>query len=189
MAWPSWMPIASRPSSWIDWSTIFRETIPREWPKRLFGAESQAYSDLVAFGEALALARDMLSMIQHNIWPADDASDNLFTDRWEESFGIQPDGTSAERTDRLIAVMRQRGTMTEDLVRAIMIRAWGLSDPSLLTLTSPDPADVATENPAEDWQWAYPQTNMHISLTSEASAPDQGLAEDLIAKIKPTWET
>ena len=189
MAWPSWMPIAARPSNWLDWSSIFRETIPREWPKRLFGAGSQAYSDLIAFGETLALARDMTSLLQHNIWPALDANDNIFTDRWEEAFGIQASGTLDERTSRLIAFMRQRGTMTEDLVKAVMIRAWNLDDPSLLTITSPDPADYAASGAVEDWQFAYLGGNMHISLTSEATAPDRGLAEDLMRKIKPTWET
>ena len=63
MAWPSWMPLAARPANWIDWSTTFRAVIPREWPKRLFGGDSQAYSDLIAFGEALALARDWLSFL------------------------------------------------------------------------------------------------------------------------------
>ncbi len=189
MAWSPWMPIAARPAFWQDWSSIFREVIPLEWPKRLFGMGSQAYSDLIAFGESLALARDMLSVLQHNIWPAHDGNDWLFQERWEEVFGVQPDGTRDHRTSRLIAVMRQRGTMTEALVKAIMCRAWGSDDPSIVSITSPDPATFAASGAVDDWQWAYLGHNMHIYHTAETDAPDQGLAEDLIRKIKPTWET
>ncbi len=86
--------------------------------------------------------------------------------------------------------MRQRGTMTEDLVKAVLIRAWNLDDPSLLTITVATTTEIVAEMSAtsEEWQWTFAQTNMHISLTSEASAPDQGMAEDMIRKIKPTWE-
>ena len=189
MAWPSWMPIAARPSNWLDWSTIFRETIPREWPKRLFGAGSQAYSDLIAFGETLALARDMTSLLQHNIWPALDGNDNIFTDRWEEAFGIQASGALDDRTSRLIAFMRQRGTMTEDLVKAIMCRAWDSDDPSAVSIVSPDPSTYAASGAVEDWQWAYLGHNLHIYHTAETAEPNRSLAEDMIRKIKPTWET
>jgi hypothetical protein len=182
------MPIAARPSSWIDWSEIFRETIPREWPKRLFGLGSEAYKDLVAFGETLALARDMLSVLQHNIWPALDVNDALFIDRWEEVFGLQPDGSNDVRTSRLIAVMRQRGTMTEDLVKAIMCRAWGSDDPSIVSLANPAAADVASVAPSEDWMWAQLQSQMYIYHTAETDLPNAGLISDLIIKNKPTFE-
>jgi len=189
MAWPSWMPMAARPSNWLDWSAIFRDAIPREWPKRLYVQGSQAYSDLIAFGETLALARDMLSLLQHNIWPAQDANDNVFADRWEDSFGLQPDGTLDDRTNRLIAFMRQRGTMTEDLVKAIMCRVWDSDDPSVVSITSPDPAAFAASGAVDDWQWAFLGHNMHIFHTAETVEPNRGLADDLIRKIKPTWET
>lgn len=188
MAWPTWMPIAARPAFWDDWSTIFRSVIPREWPKRLFGGESNAYNDLVALGESLALARDMLSILQHNIWPTKDETDQLLTDRWEESFGIQASGTDSDRTNRLVAFMRQRGTMTSDLVKSIMCRAWGSDDPAIVTLISPTPGDVAAVAPTEDWQWADLQSQMHIYHTTEAEEPDYNLMEDLISKNKPTYE-
>jgi hypothetical protein len=187
MSWPSWMPIAARPATWIDWSTIFRSVIPREWPKRLFVAGSQAYADLVAFGEALALARDMLSVLQHNIWPAEDGNHWLFTDRWEEVFGIQPSGSLDQRTSRLIAFMRQRGTMTEDLLKAIMCRAFATHNPADIGINSPTPAAYAASGAVDEWQWAFLGHNMHIYSTSNA-AIDRGLAEDLIRKITPTWE-
>jgi hypothetical protein len=183
------MPLAARPAAWLDWSTILRDVTPREWPKRLFAQGSQAYADLVAFGESLALARDMLSFLQHNIWPAKDANDNVFTDRWEAVFDIQPSGTTDDRTSRLIALFRQRGTMTEDLVKAIMCRAWDSDDPDVVRITYPDPADVATLNPAEDWQWALPQTNLHLYHFTETVEPNWKIAQDIINKIKPTWET
>ncbi len=188
MAWPSWMPIAARPANWIDWSAIFRETMPREWPKRLFGAGSQAYQDLIAFGEAMALARDLASLLQHNIWPALDAVDFILSDRWEEAFGIQPSGTNTERTDRLIAFIRQRGTMTQTLVKAIMARAWGADDASAVTLVNVDPADVAALGTIPDWQAAQLLSQMYIYHTAETTAPNASLIRDLIAKNKPTFE-
>ena len=188
MAWPSWMPLAARPANWIDWSTTFRAVIPREWPKRLFGPGSQAYSDLIAFGEALALARDWLSFLQNSLYPNRDTN-GIFTARWEGVYGVQPKGSITDRNNRLVALFRQRGTMTEDAVRAILCRAWDSDDPSILSFESPDPADVATLNPAVDWQWAFPQTNLHIYHTAQTREPDYSIAFDLIAKIKPTWET
>ena len=188
MAWPSWMPMAARPANWIDWSEIFSETMPREWPKRLFGAGSQAYQDLIAFGEAMALARDWASLLQHNIWPALDGNDFIFGGRWEETFGLQPQGTQDERTDRLIAFLRQRGTMTQALVKAIMARAWNSDDASAVTLRNVDPADVAALGTIPDWQAAQLLSQMYIHHTAESAAPNASLVIDLISKNKPTFE-
>jgi len=190
MAWPTWMPLAARPANWIDWSTIFRAVIPREWPKRLFGGDSQAYSDLIAFGEALALARDWLSFLQNSLYPNQD-SNGIFTARWERVYDVQPKGSITDRNNRLVALFRQRGTMTEDAVKAILCRAWDSDDPSILSFESPDPADVATAMGAgtTEWQWAQLQTQLHIYSNSAPTAePDYSIIADLIAKIKPTWE-
>ena len=188
MAWPSWMPLAARPANWIDWSAIFRETMPREWPKRLFGAGSQAYQDLIAFGEAMALARDFASLLQHNIWPALDGNDFILNDRWEETFGLQPQGTQDERTSRLIAFMRQRGTMTQTLVKAIMARAWNSENPDVLTLVNVDPVDVAALGAIDDYQAAQLLSQMYIYHTAETVYPAVSLIIDFIAKNKPTFE-
>lgn len=185
MSWPSWMPLAARPATWIDWSATFRDVFPRAWPARLYVSGSDAYSDLVAFGESMALARDMVGVLTHNIWPAADANDHLFIDRWEEVFDLQPDGSFDERTSRLIAIMRQRGTMTQDLVRAIMCRAWNTDDPGAVSLSSP----AATPAPQCEVHGAFQGSNMHIYHTAQSAAPDVGIIEDLIAKCKPTWET
>jgi hypothetical protein len=153
----------------------------------LYAAGSQAIADLVALGESLALARDLASFLQHNIWPQHDDEHGLFIEDWEEVFGLLPYGDIDARVDRLISTLRQRGTMTQDLVKAIMCRAWGSDNPNDVTITSVNLA--TTVDPDEDWQWAFMQTNMHIFHSAQTQEPDFGMAYDLIAKIKPTWET
>jgi len=188
MAWPSWMPLAARPSNWRDWPTIFKDVIPREWPARLFQAGAEAYHDLIALGESLALARDVFAHVQHNLWPQED-DDMLFISRWESAFGFQADGTDAERIQRIIAAFRQRGTMTMGAWFAIILKAWGLEDPSLIAYTMPTVADVvATETlGASTYMRAF--SFLHIYLVAETSDPDLSLKNDLIATNKPTWET
>ena len=190
MAWPSWMPLAARPATWIDWSTTFRSVIPREWPKRLFGAGSQALSDLIAFGESLALARDMLSFLQNSLYPNQDTT-GIFTEDWEGVYGVQANGTITERNDRLVAMFRMRGTMTQDAVKTVMCRAFGIDDPTAIGITSPTPAAVAVVLGAstDEWRWCRLQMQMHIFHLTETIDPDFDIAADLIAKIKPTWET
>jgi hypothetical protein len=129
----------------------------------------------------------MLSFLQHYIWPARD-DDYIFIDRWEEAFGIQPDGTEADRVNRLISFMRQRGTMTQALVKSIMCRAWDSDDPSVVTLRNVDPADVAALGTIADHQAAELLSQMYIHHTAETASPDASLMQDLIAKNKPTYE-
>jgi len=177
------MPTAARPTTWMDWSTIFRDVIPREWPKRLFGAGSQSYKDLIALGESLALVRDMLSFMQNAVIPALDENYIFLTD-WETAFDIKPKGTESERMDRVIAMFRQRGTMTQDLVKAIMCRAWGSNDPSVVSIISP----AMTPAPQCAKHGAFLGANMHIYHTAQTAEPDDALIQDLIARVRPTWE-
>lgn len=182
MAWPTWMPLSTRPSNWPDWSDIFTNTVPREWPKGLFGKGGQAWLDLEALGESLALARDVMEVVIRRIWPARD-DDGTFLSDWETVFDVTPEPTIAKRQDRLIAKFRQRGTMTQDLVKAIMCRAWGSDDPSTVTLTSPTQGWAAVD----ETDAARLGHQMHISQTAGTDEPDP-MIEDLISQNKPTWE-
>lgn len=194
MAWPSWFPQISRPKGWPDWPDIFTVVIPREWPEGLFGLETNGEGDLQATGETLALARDFLEQVLRYLWPQtvidsiDD--DGIWLDDWEAVFNTT--GGSSDltaRAERLVAAFRQRGTMTEALVQAIMAPAFGETDPSKIAFESPTAAAVAAASPDEDWQWVFLHTNMHIYHADETTAPDQEMAETLIAKIKPTGDT
>ena len=193
MAWPSWMPSAARPSIFPDWSEIFRTVIPREWPENLFGPGTQGMGDLKATGESLALARDMLEFALRYIWPGKDTGSGYFLSDWEKVFGISPAATLASRSYRIIASMRQRGTMTEGLVKAIMAPAFGTTDPAEVAFDSPSSADVAAEYSATattENHVAFLGTNLHIySGATPQVEPDWGLAADLIARIKPTGDT
>jgi hypothetical protein len=168
---------------------VLRDVVPREWPKKLFSASAEAWADLIATGEALALARDMLSFMQQRLWPAKDTRDYNFLEDWEAAFSLQQKGDEDKRTDRVIANLRQRGTMTQDLVKTIMCRAWGVDDPSRVGLESASPSAVWTEGPDEEWQWAKALSEMYIYDSTEAAMPDEDLIQDLIAKNKPTFET
>jgi hypothetical protein len=125
----------------------------------------------------------MLSFLQNSIWPTQDTN-HIFTERWERVYGVNPKGSLDDRANRLVALFRQRGTMTEDLVKAIMCRAWDSNSPADVTLTSPD----QTVAPECAKHGAFLGANMHISSTADAAEPNAGIIEDLISKVKPTWE-
>jgi len=188
MAWPSWMPSASRPSAFPDWSDIYRTVVPREWPARLFAVGSEAMSDLIAHGESFALARDLLQFVQSYIIPENDSTYAIFLDKWEEVFNVAPAATTGLRIDRLVAALRQRGTMTRALTRAIMCRAYSKTAPSSVTLVSPTAANVAATDTLGDETKIRGGTSMHIHYWDESIDPDLSLAWDLINQIKPAWE-
>ncbi len=193
MAWPSWMPTAARPAGWTDWSEVFRKVIPREWPENLFGIGTQGMSDLIAFGESLALTRDLLEFMLRNLWPGRDTVNGLFLSRWEAVFDISPAATIDERANRIIASMRQRGTMTSDLVKAIMAPAFGSANPGDVVFESPTSADAEaaySTTTSSDAQGVLLGTTMHIySGATPPVEPDFALAYDLIERIKPTGDS
>lgn len=195
MAWPSWFAQGSRPSTWVDWAAAFRKTVPREWPRNLFADESEGFKDLVAFGEALALSRDMLNQVMAYIWPARDSVDGVFVDDWEGAFNLRPGSADLdERIDRLIAAFRQRGTLSADQTKAILSYAFGSADPADVSIEIANATDLASAWAAGDTSmnaglsYLFTMNCVHVYHTSESVAPDQDLLEYLISRIKPAWE-
>lgn len=185
MAWPSWFPYTptgSRPATWDDWVTILQEVTPRQWPARLYARDSEAWLDLKSFGESIALMRDILQFMQRWLWPNKDTG-GTFLALWEAVFDLAPAKSLALRQQRLEAAMRQRGTMTQQLVKAVMAPAWGHTNTDLVGLESPTQGWTATDDP----EGAFLGDNMHIYDINEAAEPDPMII-DLIAKVKPTWQ-
>ena len=185
MAWPSWFPYTptgSRPSNWDDWPDLLKQVVPRQWPHRLFAKDSEAWLDLEALGESLALMRDILQFMQRGLWPGKDIG-GTFVSLWEAVFDLEPAKTLALRKQRLEAAMRQRGTMNQQLVKAIMAAAWGHANSDLVGLESPTQGWTASD----DQGGAFLGDNMHIYDVAEAAEPDPMII-DLIAKTKPTWQ-
>jgi hypothetical protein len=150
-------------------------------------------SDLKAFGESLALSRDLLEFALRYIWPGKDTGSGYFIPDWETVFNISPAATLADRSYRIIASMRQRGTMTSDLTKAIMAPAFGTTDPNSVSFASPTSTEAEaaySTTTSDDKQAVFLGTNMHIySSASPPVEPDFALALDLIERIKPTGDT
>jgi hypothetical protein len=185
MAWPSWFPntpTGSRPTTWDDWTALFKQVIPRQWPTGLFGRDGNAWKDLTSMGESYALVRDLLQFLQRYLWPTKDDG-GVFVPLWEEVFNISPAGSLTTRKNRLIATMRQRGTMTEDLIKALFAPAFGSNDADSVGLESPTQGWTASD----DTDGAFLGNNMHIYSADESTEPDPMII-DLIAKVKPTWQ-
>ena len=185
MAWPSWFPYTptgSRPATWDDWPTILQEVIPRQWPPKLFAKDGNAWKDLKALGESIALMRDILQFMQRYLWPNKDAG-GVFIAMWEDVFGLGPANTLALRQQRLEAAMRLRGTMTQEQVKAIMAPAWGHTNTDGVGLESPTQGWTASD----DQSGAFLGDNMHVYDSNEAAEPDPMII-DLISKTKPTWQ-
>ena len=189
MAWPSWFPTAARPSSWRDWGEVYKKVIPRDWPFGLFNPEAEAWYDLQAIGESLAMTRDMMQWVLTAYFPRWDTN-AAFLGRWERVLGISLAATIAAREERVTSHLRTiRATMTQDQVKAAFARAFGSDSADDVSLTSPTAADIATAAPAEDWQWVLASTVMHIFSTGGSINPDRKIVDDLIDRLEPTGET
>jgi hypothetical protein len=149
MADPSWY--ETWIAAWEDFSAAYQAMAPRQWPKNLFSETGEGYKDQQGVGEILSWLRKGSKWISECFWPwldaayADAASTAapLFLERWEEVFGLAPRGTTyAERANRVLASFRNRGTMTEDRLKAIFISVFGTTDPDKLSLVAPTPENT-----------------------------------------------
>lgn len=182
----SWLP--SWPSAWVDLVTQYATAIPSEWPRGLFRTDGQAHADHQALGEVLAYVRQAAEWMLRTILPQND-DDELFLDRWEDALGLQSYNSAiTTRQQAIVAEWRRRGTVTDALVRSILCAAWGSDDPAVVSLASPDPADVDSVDTLGEETSGRHQSNLHIYRTEEGEAPDYLLAEYLIDRIKPASE-
>lgn len=153
---PSWLP--SWPSWAPDFETVYRRTIPAQFPQKLYKDEGQAYKDQECFAIGFSTIRKGLWWLMDAYWPWRD--DNaLFLPLWEAAFGLEPTGTIAERQRRVVASMRNRGTMTLEVVKAVFEWVFGTTDPTKISVAYPTLHDVWAA--AICWQkldWPYDVT-------------------------------
>jgi hypothetical protein len=188
MAWPSWFPTASRPATWEDWGAIYKAVSPREWPRGLYRLDSEGWGDLQAFGESLGLVRDLMEWLLRAYFPVFDTNGVLLS-RWESSLGLSRKATIALRLAWITARCRLLGkSMTEADIKSIMCWAWGTTDPAVVSLVHPDTTTIVTYATLGVVTYVQNQNCLHIYRTGESAAPDYGLADTLIAMIKPTWQ-
>jgi hypothetical protein len=171
-----------------EWDEIYKRIVPGLWPKRMVKRGSNLERDLETRGHVLSQFRELLDWILHAFFPSLD-SEGLFLDRWEATLGIEPAGTVAQRVARIEASIRQRRTMTEDQLKAIFVRCWGLTDPAEVSIAFPSAADVATYSTNELTN-LHDQNFMLIYRTGGPGAdePDFKLADDLIRRLCPAWQ-
>ena len=188
MAWPTWFPTVARPGTWEDWGTIYKDVSPREWPRDLYSLASESWGDLQAFGESLGLTRDLVEWMLRAFFPVKDSNGALL-DRWELALGLTKKSTIALRLAWITARCRLLGkTMTEDDIKSIMCWAWNSTDPTVVSLVHPDTSTIVTYDTLGQVTYTQNQNCLHIYRTGESAAPDYGLADYLIAMIKPTWQ-
>lgn len=178
-----WLP--PWPSSWPDWIAGFQRGIWTVIPQGLVSEDGQAAADWESLAEMLGHVREMMDWIYHSITPQTD-TESLQLARWRQDLQVKLGDGGASVADWIVAKLRQRGTLTDNMIRQIMCTAWGSLDPSILTIYRQPLLTAGTEptdelQRRENWQ-------IHIYHAAETQAPDWRLAEALIAAIKPTWE-
>ena len=177
-----WLP--SWPSGWPDLVAAYKRGIAAIVPAGLVAKSGEASKDWDATAESLSYVRQLLEWIYRRFAPHVD-TDDLQTDRWGTDLQVGKRTGGIARRLWIAAHMRQRGTLTADLVRQIMAGAWQSLDPSVVTVWRQGIVAAGTE-PTDELQYRE-NTHVHIYHTAETEAPDYGEAEDLVRRIKPTW--
>jgi hypothetical protein len=195
MTTPSWLP--SWPSTWPDFEEAFARWIPAEWPRRLWANDSNGQKDTFGFARMAAQTRKTLEWVLGSVWPWLD-SNELFQARWTEVFGAWDVASTIPRAAWLTALMRLRGEMGEDDVKAILIAAFGTLDaPTDLEIVSPEPSDLAAAVAAgyvsavtaeRQAFYAEHQNSLHVYDSKGTRDPDQQLFSRLSSLVKPTWQ-
>lgn len=180
----SWLP--GWPVNWPDFVATYQQVIPREWPRGLWSVTGEVHKHHEVLGEILAYGRQLLEWILRSWLPQND-SEGLFLDRWETVLSLAAAATVAERQNAILAAIRNRGTLTIELLRAIVAPAFGNpADLSEITVCGPTPSDIAGEaTSASDPIWWFTYT-LHIYQTG-SNALDEKIGDDILRRIAPAW--
>ena len=187
MATPSWLP--TWPTGWPDIEARYKALVGSMVPRGLFDPDGENAADWAAIGEALGQVRKLIEWVLGNSLPHRD-SEGMFLWRWEELLQLVARGATATRQAWIVARLRQRGTETLSLAKAVMAGAWGEIDGSFLSVYHQDPAVYYAERGGYTTDAAYDireQQYLHFYPTAEDVAPDWDIAADLIARFAPTW--
>ncbi len=184
-AFPSWLP--HDPAGWPLFGTEYKAMAPRQWPEDLYDDEDgNARKDQQAFGRALSLVRRATHWFVTRLWPHRDTTGEYWAD-WEEVFAVAPAATDALRQDRLIAALRNRGTLTDLRLRTMFAPVFGESDPATVTIVSPDLDSIPAGATANDH--AQLQTQLHIYHAAETADIDRQMADQFLARVVPMGDT
>ena len=182
---PPWLP--HDPAGWPLFGTEYKAMAPRQWPEDLYDDEDgNARKDQQAFGRALSLVRRATHWFITRLWPHRDSTGEYFAD-WEETFGISPAATTTLRQDRLIAALRNRGTLTDLKLRTMFAPVFGESDPATVAIVSPDLDSIPAGATADDH--AELQTQLHIHHAAETADIDRQMADQFLGRVVPTGDT
>ena len=187
MATPSWLP--AWPAGWTDWEAVYKRLVPHAMPRGLMSPDGEQYGDWRAIGETLGQVKKLMEWVLSSYFPFRDTN-ALQLSYWEDLLRMGVRSTVADRMAWVTARVRQVGTATVSKDKAIMVGAWGSTDGSFLSIHYNDPVVAATygAQPTDDLA-RREQQHLHFYPTAEDVAPNWEVAEDLIARAKPTWAT
>lgn len=181
---PPWLP--HDPAGWPLFGTEYKAMAPRQWPEDLYDDEDgNARKDQQAFGRALSLVRRATHWFITRLWPHRDTTGEYWAD-WEEVFAIAPAATDALRQDRLIAALRNRGTLTDLKLRTMFAPVFGSSDPADVRVSSPDLDAIPAGATSDDY--AELQTQLHLSHMAETADIDRQMADQLLSRVVPVGD-
>ena len=185
---PTWLP--AWPSAFPDFETALRYIVPAQYPDGLYHEEGQARLDQEAIGIVFSWLRKGAEWGLQRFWPWLD-DDALFLDRWESAFGLEPTGSVATRQRRVVASMRNRGTLTEAVLTAIFEWVFGTEDPADITVVAPTPAGAW--GGAVNWtavDWPFDRTLDIDAISGHGGAYIWGVGDaGMIKRFTTSWET
>lgn len=180
----AWLPTPTAAMDALE--LAYKNMSPRLWPRRLLKAASNAWKDAQVVGLALAGGRKLLEWQTTSYHPQND-TERLYLDDWLDAFGLRSSGSDTTDQNAIVAKMRERGTLTDAVVKSMFARAFGVDDPSSISIVAGDPATIPGDATADDY--AKIQSSQHIFNTSETADPNRKLVDSLLRQVRGTGET
>lgn len=181
---PSWL--TTSPTEWPDFESHFQGVVPRQYPEDLYADDGEKRAQMRAFGTVMSFVKKATNFFVTRWFPRKDTTEEFLND-WAAVLAEPINGTLAQRQDRLIAKMRNRGTGTTARIQAMFARVFGIDDPTQVSFSSPDltalPGGLSSNDHAEL------QSQMHIFNTGETKPVDRPLADALLARVVPSGDT
>jgi hypothetical protein len=153
----------------------------------MFKVGSEAQGDQKALGNCLGYGRELLEWILQTTWAHRD-DEAMWLDRWEEALDLTARSTTELRQSSILSYLRGYGTADSDSIKAIFAGVFG-GDVADVSFTNPTAAEITSINTLGDVTHSRWSNYMHIYSTNEDIEPDYELADDLISRNAPTWQT
>lgn len=154
-------------------------------PKRLYRRASDAWLELEAWGEGLGYVRQLLEWILQS-YAAQNDTEQLLLNRWEETFGLQEAPTLALRQAAIAAGARTRGTGTKALIQSIFGPLFGVP-PSEIAFETADMVNDIVPGDLERHK-ATAGHSMRIYHSLETAHVDRVRADKTIKEVTPAGD-